>query len=199
MPAALLCLLVPGDTLVRVLAAWDMYACGYLLLTWLAYRGSDAAALRALALASRKRRLTDRLYATSPEQLSQGAAAVALVATVIAMPQARDLGAPAALVVGICVVAVLGSWLSLHTGFAIAYVSAYVEDGGLEFPGDDEPGLVDFAYFAVAVGTTFGTTDVTVTKSRMRRQVLAHGVLAFFFNTLILAVAITIVTSYIAA
>ncbi|GAB3840076.1 DUF1345 domain-containing protein [Kribbella italica] len=198
-PLAFLCVLVPGDTLVRVLAAWDFYACGYLLLTWYAYRGADAARLRAIALASRRRRLTDRLFASPPEQLSQAAAAFALIATVYAMPQARDLGVPSGLVLGICVVAVLSSWLSLQSGFAVAYVSLYAEDGGLDFPGDEEPALVDFAYFAVAVGTTFGTTDITVTKPRMRRQVLAHGVLAFLFNTLVLAVAITIITSYIAA
>ncbi|MGC4940932.1 DUF1345 domain-containing protein [Kribbella sp. DT2] len=198
-PLAFLCVLVPGNMLVRVLVAWDFYACGYLLLTWFAYRGADAARLRAIALASRRRRLTDRLFASPPEQLSQAAAFFALLATVYAMPQVRELGAPSGLVLAICVVAVLSSWLSLHAGFAIAYVSLYAEDGGLEFPGGEEPALVDFGYFALAVGTTFGTTDITVTKPRMRRQVLAHGVLAFFFNTLILAVAITIVTSYIAA
>lgn len=42
-------------------------------------------------------------------------------------------------------------------------LSTYLERGGLDFPGDDEPGLIDFAYFAMAVGTTFGSTDVTVT------------------------------------
>ncbi|MEV6282224.1 DUF1345 domain-containing protein [Kribbella sp. NPDC051770] len=199
MPLGVLCALVPGELVVKMLAAWDFYAVGYLTLTWLAYRKLGPAEVRAMALGSRRRRLTDRLLVSPPEQVSQGAAVVALVATVIAMPNARELGAPPNLVVAICVFAVLSCWLTLQIGFAIACSSLYAEEGGLEFPGaEGDPAVVDFAYFAVAVGTTFGTTDVTVTGRRMRRQVLFHGVLAFFFNTLILAVAITIVTSYLA-
>lgn len=198
-PLALLCVLVPGKFVIQVLAAWDFYAVGYLLLTWLAYRGRDAEELRAIARVTRRRRsAASRFLVSPPEQVSQGAAVVALVATVIAMPQARELGAPPNLVVAICVVAVLTGWLTLQIGFAIAYLVLYADEGGLEFPGGADPLAVDFAYFAVGVGTTFGTTDVTVTASRMRRQVLFHGVLAFFFNTRILAVAVTIVTSYIA-
>src|SRR5690349_19323692 len=109
-----LCLLLPGDTLVRVLAGWDLYAVAYLLLTWLAFRHRDPPALRAMALASRRRRLTDRLLASPPEQLSQGAAVLALVATVIAMPQADSLGAPVGLALAVCVAAVVSSWLVLQ-------------------------------------------------------------------------------------
>ena len=197
-PPVVLSLLVPGETLVQVLAGYDIYAACYLLLTWLAYRRREPSALRAIALASRRRRLADRLLASRPEHLSQGAAAIALIAAVIAMPQARLLGTSPALVLGICVFAVLSCWLTLQIGFAITYLGLYVEEGGLTFPGDDEPGMVDFLYFAGAVGTTFGTTDVLVTQRRVRRQVLIHGVLAFFFNTLVLAVAVTILTSSIA-
>lgn len=195
LPFAALCLLVPGSTLVKILAGWDIYAIGYLLLTWLAYRDREPSELRAMALASRR----PGKHLSAAEELSQGAAAFALVATVIAMPQARTLDAPTALVLTVCVLAVLTSWLTLQTGFVIVYVGLHAEGGGLDFPGDDEPGLTDFVYFAVAVGTTFGATDVTVTQRRVRRRVTAHAVLAFFFNTLILAVAITLVASYIAA
>jgi len=47
------------------------------------------------------------------------------------------------------------------------------------------------------VGTTFGTTDVEVRHSALRRHVLTHGVLAFVFNTLVLTVAITFTTNYL--
>jgi uncharacterized membrane protein len=87
----------------------------------------------------------------------------------------------------------------LQVGYMLIYLREHADAGGLEFPGGEEPGLVDFGYFAVAVavGTTFGTTDVTVVRSRMRRLVLTHGVYAFVFNTAILAVAVTFVTSYL--
>ncbi|MFI6297194.1 DUF1345 domain-containing protein [Nonomuraea sp. NPDC050790] len=195
-PPALLSLLVPGEPLVRYLLAWDIYAVCYLLLTWLAARGRDPSDLRAMALALRSRR-TDHLLASTPERLSQLAAAIALVATVNVMPRAQELGAPPALVLTISVVAVATAWLTVHTGFVMVYLGLYAESGGLEFPGDDEPDMVDFLYFGFSIGTTFGTTDVTVTRRRVRRQVLVHGILSFLFNTMILAVAITILTSYI--
>lgn len=108
------------------------------------------------------------------------------------------MGTSPGLVFAICIVAVVTSWLTLQVGFAIVYLGLFTEKGGLDFPGDDAPTMVDFVYFAVSIGTTFGTTDVTATQSRMRRQVLVHGLLAFVFNTLILAVSVTIVTTYIA-
>lgn len=191
-------LLVPGDTLLKALAAFDGYSVGYLLLTWLAARGRDPAALREFALATRRPRRSDGLLTTTPAQLSQGAAAIAMVATVIAMPKARTLGASPELALTVCIVTVVASLLVLHTGFLVVYLGLHAEGGGFDFPGDDEPELVDFVYFTTSVGTTFGTTDVTVTQSRVRRQVLVHAALSFLFNTLILAVAVTILTSYIA-
>lgn len=192
-----LCWLVPGDPLVTLLAAWDLYAVVYLLLTWLAYRGHDPEQLRELITSARYRTVRDRWLASSPEQLSQVAASLAMVATFNALPQAQDLGAPQVVVLVVCLVAVISSWLALQTGFTLLYVALYTEYGGLEFPGDDEPSMIDFVYFAVAVGTTFGTTDVTVTHTRIRRHVLTHGVTAFLFNTLVVAVAVTFATTYL--
>ncbi|GAB2586211.1 hypothetical protein Aab01nite_51870 [Paractinoplanes abujensis] len=197
LPVVLLGFLVPADPVVQWLAGWDCYAVVYLLLTWLVFRRRDPPAARAVALASRRRTVTDRLLASAPEQFAQAAASVALVATVIALPQARTLGGPPPVVVTVCVIAVVSCWLVLQTGFAMAYLGLYATGGGLTFPGDEEPGVVDFAYFSVAIGTSFGTTDVQVTQTRIRRQVLVHGVTAFLFNALIVASAVTLLVTYI--
>lgn len=193
-----LLLLVPGGPLLKMLAGWDAYAVVYLLLTWLAFRRLQPSELRTMALATRSRGLTDRLFVSTPEQVSQGAAMVALVATVIAMPQADRLGVSPGVAFGVCGLAVVTAWSTLQTGFALIYLGRYYQAGGLTFPGDEEPQMIDFVYFSVSVGTTFGPTDVVVTQRRIRRQVLTHGVLAFLFNTLILAVAVSIVTTYLA-
>lgn len=42
------------------------------------------------------------------------------------------------------------------------------------------------------MSTTFGTTDVSVLGSRLRRDVAVHGIVSFFFNTVIVAVAIVV-------
>ncbi|WP_250032774.1 DUF1345 domain-containing protein [Paractinoplanes maris] len=197
LPAAFLGILVPGDVLMKFLAAWDLYAMTYLVLTWFAFRGRTSEESQAIVLIPRRRSMTDRLLVSAPEQFSQAGAVAALVATVVAMPQARLLGAPLPVVLIVCTAAVFTGWLVLQTGFGLSYLRLYSEKGGLDFPGDDEPNTVDFLYFSAAIGTTFGTTDVNVTRSRVRRQVLAHGLLAFLFNTLVLAVAITLLGSYI--
>ncbi|WP_433534626.1 DUF1345 domain-containing protein [Micromonospora sp. CA-249363] len=199
MPVVVFGVFVPGDVLVKFLAAWDLYAALYLVLTWWAFRRRTPEESRAIAVAARRRSLADRLLIATPEQFSQAAASVALVTTVVAMPQARQLETSLTVVLVVCGVAVVTCWLVLQVGFGIGYLRLYAEKGGLVFPGDEEPNTTEFLYLAIAVGTTFGTTDVNITRSRVRRQVLTHGLMAFVFNTLILAVAITLMSSYIAS
>lgn len=62
--------------------------------------------------------------------------------------------------------------------------------GGLLFPGEDAPGPWDFLYFAFGIGMTAQVSDVTTTSAAMRRVVLFHAVGSFFYNTVILALAV---------
>ncbi|MFI6504703.1 DUF1345 domain-containing protein [Nonomuraea typhae] len=195
LPLALSMYLAPVDLLIQLMAVWDVYATTYLILTWLAYRNRTLSELHALAKTSKLPGVL-RFLTFKPHRLSQIAAFLAFGVTIAAMPQARQYGT-GLLVIALSVVAVLTSWLILQVGFVTHYLALHAEDGGLDFPGGEEPRAADFAYFAFSVGTTFGTTDVTVTSRRIRRQVLVHGVLAFLFNTLIVAVAITFVTAYV--
>jgi len=90
------------------------------------------------------------------------------------------------------------SWAFLNTLFALHYAHGYYGDygeqhKGLDFPGGGEPDYWDFAYFAVVIGMTFQVSDVQVTSRELRRMVLVHGVIAFFFNVFIVAVSVNIV------
>lgn len=67
--------------------------------------------------------------------------------------------------------------------------------GGLEFPDDDESDYLDFAYFAFVIGMTSQVSDVAVSSKETRRLTLAHGLLSFFLNAII--VALTINTIFI--
>ncbi len=51
---------------------------------------------------------------------------------------------------------------------------------------------MDFAYFAFTMGMTFQTSDVVIANGTMRRVALAHAVLAFGFNTVIVALSISL-------
>lgn len=62
--------------------------------------------------------------------------------------------------------------------------------GGLSFPGAATPGAWDFLYFAFTIGMTAQVSDVTTTSAAMRRVVLFHAVGSFFYNTVILALAV---------
>lgn len=100
---------------------------------------------------------------------------------------------------------VIFSWTLVHTVFGFRYAHAFYGDsgdpgvqrhaGGLIFPGDRPPDYFDFAYFSFVVGMTCQVSDVQITSRRMRRLTLAHSILSFGFNTIILALVINIAVS----
>jgi uncharacterized membrane protein len=123
------------------------------------------------------------------------------VASIFSLLNQAQGPAPLHLVLAVAGVAL--GWATLHTVFAFRYAHLYYgkaggERGkrrdarGLEFPGDDEPGLWEFLYYSFVVGMTAQVSDVQVTDSYMRRLTLGHGVLSFIFNTVILALAVNI-------
>ena len=82
-------------------------------------------------------------------------------------------------------------WATLQVMAAFRYAHLwYGAGGGLDFPGGAKPEMSDFLYFALTVGMTFQVSDVVVTSSRLRRMVMLHGLGSFFFNTVILALAV---------
>ena len=96
------------------------------------------------------------------------------------------------------------SWLLMHAVFGLRYAHNFYGDsetdvakhaGGLDFPGEIAPDYRDFAYFSYVIGMTCQVSDVQVTSCEMRRLVLLHGILAFGFNTVILALTINTVSS----
>jgi len=104
------------------------------------------------------------------------------------------------------VVTIMGSWLLVHTIFASHYARDYYKTGkslsqckkdGLDFPSDNEPDYWDFLYFSFVIGMTSQTSDVEVTSREIRRLALLHGVLAFFFNTTIVAMTINIIAGIV--
>jgi uncharacterized membrane protein len=103
-------------------------------------------------------------------------------------------------------IAVVCSWMLVHTVFGLRYAHTYYGDpdgpagpmphaGGLEFPGDREPDYVDFAYFSFVIGMTFQVSDVVITSRDFRKLALVHGMLSFGFNTVILALALNTVST----
>jgi len=102
-------------------------------------------------------------------------------------------------------VTVAVSWTLTHATFALHYAHHFYGDGpaagadddrgGLAFPGNELPDYGDFLYFSFVVGMTCQVSDVQVTSRAMRRLTLLHGVLAFFFNTIVLALSVNLLAS----
>lgn len=88
-------------------------------------------------------------------------------------------------------------WMTIHMMAAIHYAHLYWRPGdgngparGLEFPKTPEPGGIEFVYFAFVIGMTAQTSDVTISTAAMRRVNVAHAVVSFFFNTVLVAAAV---------
>jgi uncharacterized membrane protein len=97
-------------------------------------------------------------------------------------------------------------WLTLHMAAAFHYAHLYYakavgkdgkprDAGGLQFPGDGEPVMWDFLYYSFVIGMTAQVSDVQTLGTSMRRLTLLHGIVSFFFNTVLLALTVNIVVS----
>lgn len=110
----------------------------------------------------------------------------------------------------LAVVTVFSSWAFMHLIFAFHYAHEfYTEEeaaahavrpevrGGLCFPNTPAPQYIDFLYFSYVIGVAFQTADVEICSRTMRAVALAHGVVAFFFNTTIVALMVNISSQYV--
>lgn len=97
-------------------------------------------------------------------------------------------------------------WLVLHTSASLHYAHFYYavpasepaangDSGGLRFPGTEQPGPWEFLYYSFVVGMTAQVSDVQVTSTPMRRLTLAHGVVSFIFNTVLIALAVNVIVA----
>lgn len=137
------------------------------------------------------------------EQTDEG---VALILTLAAVSVAVSLGAIIVVLNGpqdgmawarwLALGSVPLGWAMLHTLLAFHYAHLFYRPtsgqpaGGLSFPETATPAAWDFLYMSFGVGMTAQVSDVVTTTTPMRRMVLAHSVASFFYNTVILALAV---------
>ncbi|HCU45980.1 MAG TPA: DUF1345 domain-containing protein [Sphingobacterium sp.] len=103
--------------------------------------------------------------------------------------------------ISICVLSIISSWFLVHTTYVFHYAHLYYAEGsegkGLDFPGNEKPDYVDFAYFSFVLGCTFQVSDIEVSSRKIRRVVLFHGLLSFALNTFVVALTINIISGLI--
>ena len=195
----LLSLLLPTDWLqepvTRALMGWNAAALAYLLLVGLMMFSSSHERMRSRAMQEYEGSLLMLILVVC-------AALACVVAIVEELAVAKNLQAKEhsfhLVLVGLTIAT---SWAFTQTTFALHYAHDYYASavhgahgvhGGLDFPGNQAPDYGDFLYFAVIIGTSAQTADVALSSRKMRRTGTLHCVLAFFFNTTLLALTINI-------
>ena len=93
------------------------------------------------------------------------------------------------------------SWFVVQLAFALHYAHEYympVAGGsgeiaeGMDFKKDDVPDYWDFLHFSTVIGVASQTADVAFTAKKTRRVGTVHGVIAFTFNTVVVALTINL-------
>jgi uncharacterized membrane protein len=181
------------DLPLRMLLAGDTFLLVYLLLTALYLGEATASHLR-----QRAARADEGLALIIA--VSVATVALSLGAIFLLLRQSENTGTAGGV---LAVASIPLGWLMLHTLAAFHYANLFYapapeggEAGGLDFPGTPEPGLWDFLYFSFVIGMTAQVSDVAVRTTPLRRTALAHGVASFFYNTVILALAVNAAIAY---
>ena len=125
-------------------------------------------------------------------------ASIVAIAAELAIAK-NDHGLVKGMRVGLVFLTIAASWLFVQIIFALHYAHEfYATDdgktvrGGLGFPGEDRADYWDFLHFALIIGVANQTADVQFTSRRLRHIGTIHGVVAFLFNTVVLALSINL-------
>ena len=103
--------------------------------------------------------------------------------------------------IALAALTLLDSWLLVPTMFTTHYADMYysVEDDErpLGFPNTPMPVFWDFAYFSFTIAAACQTADICTNNQAVRKIVVAHTLVSFFFNASILGFAINVTAGLI--
>ena len=188
-------LVVPGAPITRALTGWDVGVLIYLVAAAVMMTRCGTVALMKGNAAEQDEGAIAILILTVAAAVASLGAIFAELATL----ERDDPNYP--LHIALSIATVVLSWAFTHTIFALHYAHDFYGTGirknGLKFPGDGQPDYWDFLYFSFVIGMTFQVSDVAVTNKWIRRLVVAHGALSFFFTTSILAMTVNIAANVI--
>jgi uncharacterized membrane protein len=179
----------------RVLLGWDIGVAIYLVVAMIVMA-------RCATIAAIRRNAAIQDEGAFAILLLTVAAVIASLGAIFAELAALDRANPSyALHIALVVTTVILSWTFTHTIFALHYAHDFYGEAersdGLKFPGNTQPDYWDFVYFSFVIGMTFQVSDVAVTNKSIRRMVVAHGALSFFFSTAIVALTVNIAAGLI--
>lgn len=196
--AGLVYALVPFHTskaLPHIIFSWDVFCLCLLVLTWITFYRTEPKQIRHQASQQDDSRVVIFFLVLL-------ATAISMLAVIQILTSKGESGADKALELPTAIACMFLSWCIVHTIFTTRYAHLYYADhrtrkdtpaGGLDFPGEDHPDFVDFAYYSFTLGMTFQVSDVSISSRKIRRLALWHGLISFGYNATIIALTVNIV------
>jgi uncharacterized membrane protein len=93
------------------------------------------------------------------------------------------------------------SWALTHLMFAMHYAHLQygtgLAAGGIVRPEKGNLNYTDILYFSFLIGCATETSDFVSVNSAMRRFMIVHSVVAYLFNVVIIALTISVISSFI--
>ena len=180
---------VAGVPEISVLVGWAVAAGVLMSWVWRISWPLDSAGTKRLAEEEGRTRVTDTVV------LCAAVASLAAVVEALVRSGSGDAVGVATVVLGVLVVIL--SWALVNTVFALKYARRYYSggDGGIDFGDDERPAYSDFAYLAFTVGMSFAVPDAQIVDTSIRKVGLGHALLSYLFGTVVIAVAINLVTN----
>ena len=174
---------------VATLLAWDAAAAVFCAWVWIATHTADA------ATTERHATYEDDSRTAADLTLVAASAASLLGVGFVLLLASNETGAARALTVGLAVVTVVVSWLSVQTVFVLRYAHLYYsEGGGIDFHLEGaRPDYRDFAYVAFTLGMTYQVSDTDIASKRIRAAALRHALISYVFGIAVIAVTINVV------
>ena len=173
------------------LAGWAIGAGLFVMWTWLALWPMDNAATEA--------------HASREEPTRFGAFVIVLLAAFVSLIGIVEvLTRKDAVLLFIALLSVVASWAAIHTMYATHYARMYFGGDGvsentqkgdgplIDFHQSESPRYSDFVYVAITVGMSYAISDTDVGSSRLRRTLVFHALLSYFFGTVIVALLINL-------
>ena len=188
-------LFIETDITSRIMTGWDVFCFCLLLLYWLSFFTTPHAQIRRQAARDDPSRTIIFIIVLV-------CSAASMLAIILLLTAKNETNSEKALHVPLALMGMILSWVTVHTLFTVRYAHMYYGNregnpdthrGGLNFPDDQLPDFLDFAYFSFVIGMTFQVSDVNISSKKIRRLALLHGFISFIYNTIIVALTINII------
>jgi uncharacterized membrane protein len=186
------------DALTHIMIGWDTFSFLMIVSSWISFFITQSKRIREQAKVQDPKRSVIFIIILVSTLAS-------ILAVLILVVTKKDGNSGASWRLPFAVAGMVFSWVLIHTIFALRYAHIYYGDhstkpgtqaGGLEFPDDEDPGYLDFAYFSFVLGMTYQVSDVQITSKRFRHLALLHGLISFGFGTTMIALTINIIAGF---